>query len=106
LSLAQASSREKPKPNKPQEGQTRQMDSKPLHFHDELLHFSFDLPAGWSLKQIIGPFGCIVRSEYGLITVRAGEIEDHLIEKEARRAGLNEYLSRSGFQSIVFINDE
>jgi hypothetical protein len=77
-----------------------------FRYCDEILRFSFELPAGWMLEERIPPFGCIVTSRHGPLTVRAGEVEDHLNQRETRKDALLDYLRSLGFRDIFAVEED
>jgi len=81
-----------------------QVDKLPLmHYEDPLLFFSFDLPGIWKQGEKLSPFGCTFTCQYGTMELRAGEVEDHLIDINYRKEELSKFLLANGFAKISII---
>jgi hypothetical protein len=77
-----------------------------LHYEDPGLNFSFDLPGRWNVLSHIRPWGCTLQCQQGLMNVRAGEVEDHLVDREVRTREYLKFLTLRGFKNIISVDND
>ena len=80
-----------------------------MHYADEAVGFSFDLLDGWNYAtHILNPSFPGTRyftSDYGLICLMAGEVQDNLVERAPRRIAFEGFLQQEGFTDILIRDD-